>query len=128
MTKRPRRRWSTLLVVVIAAAVGLAGYAFTAANTFPSGAPNAGDGSEPISGYAVTAISYTLNGANPRLIDAVNFDLDDTANTVLAAVTAGGTLYPCSLVSGMSWTCATTAPVQTTVALADELTVLAVSR
>jgi hypothetical protein len=77
-------RWTTrmrvLLAVVGAMAVGSAAYGFTATNTVP--ASQAGDGSGVISGYTISAIHYTLSGANAT---GVSF-------TTAPAVPIGGNL------------------------------------
>jgi hypothetical protein len=107
--------------------LGIVTYAFTAANTVP--ATKAGDGSGAITGFVITNVSYTLNGTDPSMIDAVTFDLDSVP-------TAGSTIkiqldsvaadwYDCTN-TGVNVTCDTTSP-QATVFPADALRVLVVS-
>jgi hypothetical protein len=103
--------------------LALAAYAYTAANTVPATA--AGTGAGAISGYTVSGVSYTLNASAPTSIDAVSFTLTPAAaSTVKAQLTSGGSWFTCSNTAGAA-TCATTSP-QATVALATQLTVLAV--
>jgi hypothetical protein len=117
--KRSRNRY--FLAAVAAAIVAPAAYAFTAANTVP--ASSAGSGSGAISGYTVSNVSYTLNGANPQNVDQVAFTISPTSGTVKAQVVSGGSWYACTNSSG-SVTCATTSP-QATAAAVNQLTVVA---
>jgi hypothetical protein len=124
-----------LLRLLIAAALGLAvlgigGAAFSAANTVPES--SAGDGSETISGYTITAITYNVNGANPQNIDSVTFTATADNGSAAGALTtirgrfvAGGGWYTCTRSGGVApahnISCDTTAP-QLTVLAADEFT------
>jgi hypothetical protein len=116
-----RRRNRYFLAAVAAAVVAPAAYAFTAANTVP--ASSAGSGSGAISGYTVSSVSYTLNGANPQNVDQVAFTISPTSGTVKAQVVSGGSWYACTNSAG-SVTCATTSP-QATAAAVNQLTVVA---
>jgi hypothetical protein len=118
----PRRTKRFALAAVIAGLVASGAYAFTASNTVP--ATSAGSGSGTISGYTASAVSYTLNTANPQNIDAVKFTLDKAATTVKVQLVSAGSWYSCTVVTGNNWTCATTAP-QVTAAAANQLTVVA---
>ena len=119
-----RKAGRMLLMPVLAVVFGFVAYGFAAANTVP--ATKAGDGATAISGYTVSAVSYTLNSSNPSNIDTVAF----TVNTAPAAgskmkiklVNAGSTWYTCTNVT-TALTCTTTSP-QATVAAADELRVV----
>jgi ABC-type glycerol-3-phosphate transport system substrate-binding protein len=112
-----------LVLALVAAAAGTAASGLTASNTVPSSV--AGSGAGGISGYVVSAISYTLNATTPTNVDAVVFTLDAAAGTVKAKLTtAGNTFYACTNV-GFVWTCPTTSP-QATVSAIDQLTVVAV--
>jgi hypothetical protein len=116
--------FSRILVVLIA--VGIisgAAYAFTASNTVPS--TYAGDGSQTISGYTVSSVTYTLNSTTPTNVDAVGFALDHAATTVKARLVSGGSWYSCTNPSGNNWTCTTTSP-QATAAGVNNLQVVAV--
>lgn len=90
----------TLLLFVLAGST----YAFAATNTVLE--TFAGDGEGQISGYTVSAVTYTTTGS---YITGVSFSLDGTAKTVQAAI--GTTFDPvdndlvsCSL-SGSTWSC-----------------------
>jgi len=108
--------------IMVAGLIGSATYAMTAANTFADATNQAGEGSQTISGFEVSNVSYTL-AANPENYSAVSFDLDGAAGTVRAKVTAAGTTYATCTNSGAnSWTCS----ISDSVASADELTVIAV--
>ena len=95
------------LVLIMAASA----YAFAAANIVPES--GAGDGNNPISGYTVTNVIYTL-GATPTSIDSVKFNIAPTASasaptTVKAKlVSSGGSWFDCALVSGTQWSCPVT--------------------
>jgi hypothetical protein len=125
MTRRhkPARLFVAAMFLVV---LGIVTYAFTAANTVP--ATKAGDGSGAITGYVITNVSYTLNGTDPSMIDAVTFDLDSvpppgsTIKIQLDSVAADW--YDCTN-SGVNITCDTTTP-QATVLPADALRVLVV--
>lgn len=108
--------------VLVAGLIGSASYAMTASNTFADATNQAGEGSQTITGFAVSNVSYTL-GANPESYSAVSFDLDGAASDVRAKVTAAGTTYAtCTNSAANSWTC----PITNSVASADELTVIAI--
>ena len=119
LVRRPRR---TLIVALIAVAIGAGVYAYAATNTVPGS--TAGSGSGAISGYTVSSIAYTLNGTTPTNLDQVAFTIAPTAaSTVKVQLAAGGSWYSCANAAG-SVTCATTAPQATAVA-ATQLTVVA---
>ena len=96
----------------------------TASNTVPE--TSTGEGTNTISGYAVSDPHYTLNTSNPSQIDAVAFDLDSTppAGSAIRVrlVSSGSDWYSCTN-SGVAVSCATTSPAAS-VASADELTVV----
>jgi hypothetical protein len=103
--------------------LGLAVYAFAAANTVP--ATQAGDGSGTISGYTISAVHYGLNGTDPSKIDSVTFTLSSTpaaGSTMKIQLTAAGSWYSCTNVAA-AVTCTTTSP-QATVLAADNLRVV----
>jgi len=113
-----------ILGLALVAVLVTASNAFTASNTVP--AQSAGSGSSTISGYTVSAVSYTLNATTPTNIDAVLFTLNAAATTVKAKlVNAETAYYACTNTSGMNWSCATTTP-QATVTASDNLSVIAV--
>jgi hypothetical protein len=121
MFKRRNKKRSVILTLLLTLLLAVAAYAFTAANTFPNGAPSAGDGSATISGYAVDNISYTVNAAGDT-ITGVDFDLDAAASHASVSVHSGDTLSACSNTSGFSWSCT---GLNVSIASADELRVVA---
>ena len=109
--------------LLLAAALGATGYAFTATSTVP--ATNAGDGSGTISGYVVSSVKYNLNASNPANIDSLTFTLDSTpvsGSTIKAQLAAAGSWYTCTNVAA-AVTCNVTSP-QATVAAATTLRVI----
>lgn len=122
-------------MAIILAVLTFGGTAVMAAsNTVPNTA--AGDGSQTISGYTITDISYTLNGANPQNIDAVTFTAEADNGSLAGALTAirgrfhtAGSWYTCARTGGVApehdISCTTTAP-QLTVANADQFSVVIV--
>lgn len=114
----------TLGVGLAATVLAAGAYAYTGANTVE--ASRAGDGAAAISGYDVTNVQYTLDPADPALIDAVSFTTDASASTVKAKVVSTDTSYTdCSSSDGTSWTCDFSS--NPAVGAADELTVIATS-
>ena len=100
----PKGRFVAIAIVL--ALLMAAAYGFAAANTV--GASKAGSGSQTISGYDVSAVSYDLDG-EANNITAVNFTLDGAAKTVKAKLVSGSTTYfPCTNSGDMNWTCAVT--------------------
>ena len=112
------RMFRLVAALAAAAALGSATYALTGSNSVAATA--AGSGSGAISGYAVSEISYSLDGANPANIASVSFTISPaTATTVKARL--GSTWYDCANSAG-SVSCTTTGAA---VASADSLTVVA---
>ena len=110
------------LVAAIAVCVAVAGYAFTASNTVPNA--SLGQGSNVISGYAISSISYNQNASNPGNIDSVALTITPAAaGTVSVQLVSGGSWYSCTNSSG-SVSCATTSP-QATASAANSLNVVA---
>ena len=102
-----KKQSKLVLVVLLVMVLSAASYAFAATNTVPNS--YAGDGKGAIAGYAVTNITYGLNGSNPSLIDSVSFTLDQTADTVKAELsdtdgTSTAWSSDCGEVSG-TYTC-----------------------
>jgi hypothetical protein len=115
-------RMSKLFIVVVVALIfATSAYAFAASNTVPGTV--AGEGAGAVSGYTVTAVTYTLNATTPSNIDSVAFTLSGPATTVKASLITGGNFYTCSG-GPTNWTCATTAP-QVTVSGANNLDIIA---
>ena len=93
---------------VLAGAVGVGGFAFTASNTVA--ASKAGDGTGTVTGYVVSSVHYGLNSTDPTKADSVTFDLDSTpvsGSTIKTKV--GGNWYTCTNTAA-AVTCATTSP------------------
>lgn len=116
-----------LIAVFLLLFVMSVAYGFAAANTVP--VSGAGDGAGEISGYNVSDIDYTLDGTNPKLIDAVDFTLTAKVGAPQARVVTiqlvqgSGDYFTCS-VAGSAVSCPVGGAV--TVLDADELTVIAV--
>jgi hypothetical protein len=113
-----------MLTIVATVAVSLvfatAAFAFAAANTVP--ATTSGSGSNTISGYTITNVSYGLDTTTPTNIDTVTFTLSPAAaTTVKIQLVTGGSWYSCTDSTG-SVSCTTTGA---TVAAANSLTVVA---
>lgn len=98
---------------VVAGAMGVAGFAFTASNTVPD--TKAGDGTGTVTGYVVSSVHYGLNSADPTLADSITFNLDSTpkaGSTIKTKV--GGVWYSCTHTAA-AVTCDTTVGTQATV-------------
>lgn len=98
----------TTTVILLALILSAVAFGFAAANTVDDS--GAGDGSGAISGYDV-AVSYTLNGSDPSLVDALALTvtpLGATANADTVQITIdGGTNWLSCTGSNAStaWTC-----------------------
>jgi hypothetical protein len=117
--------------VVIAAAIGVGAYAFTASNTVP--ATTAGAGSGAVSGFTITNLHYNLDATTPANIDSLTFTIAPAVPstgtgvvTIAAALSSGGpTNYACTAnTAGTTVTCATTTP-QLSASLLTGVTVVA---
>jgi hypothetical protein len=119
--RKPRSILILALALILAAAI----YGFAAANVVPE--TGAGDGSGNISGYTISNVDYTLDGADPGQIVGVAFDVDSTSGTAGAPSEVhitlnGGSWVSCTNTSGSTWSCT----VSVTVASASSLRVVAV--
>jgi hypothetical protein len=122
MKARRMRRQALLLSAVVAVALSISGYAFTASNTVPNA--TLGQGANTISGYTLSSVAYNLDATTPSNLDSVSFTIaPTTATSVKAQLAPAGTWYACTNVSG-AVTCATTSP-QATAAAATALNVVA---
>ncbi len=96
--KIARRKGSSVVASLLFVAVlGSGSYALTAANTVTGS--KAGDGTGTVTGYAVSAVKYTLDSTNPASAISVGFTLDSTpatGSTIKAQVVSGGTWFTCS--------------------------------
>lgn len=123
MRRSRARRTRFLGTCVIVFAIATAAYAFTNSNTVP--ATNAGSGSNTVSGYTATSITYGINATTPTNLDSVAFTISPTTTSaVKVQLAAAGSWYSCTNTAG-AVSCATTSP-QATVAAATNLTVVAV--
>src|SRR5688500_16433350 len=124
MSNRKIRGRTVASAAVVAAAVGIAGFAFTASNTVP--ATKAGDGAGAITGFVVSSVHYELNATDPTTADAVTFTLDSApiaGSTIEVQLdTPSGAWYSCTN-TGTAVDCAAAAPAATVVA-ADQLRVV----
>jgi hypothetical protein len=107
--RMPRRP----LLVALIAILSTLGFAFAASITMPA-ATNSGYGAMTVSGYTLSGITYTLNTANPGLIDNVGFklalagggDAPETATNVQARMYLGGPWISCTGVTASHvWVC-----------------------
>lgn len=107
---------------VVAGAIGVAGFAFTASNTVPD--TKAGDGTGTVTGYVVSSVHYGLKASDPTKADSVTFNLDSTpvaGSTIKTKV--GGVWYACTNTAA-AVTCDTTVGTQATVAPITSLQVV----
>lgn len=111
-------------VVCLLAGMTLVGYLFTATNTVPGG--KLGSGTGTISGYDVSSVDYTLD-TTPTNLASVAFALDTAPATgaivKIKLVAAGSTWFNCTI-SGTPATNASCPVAGTTLASADQLTVV----
>ncbi len=91
-----------LVIVVVAFAFASVVTAFAATNTF-TGTAAAGDGSTTISGFAISAVHYTLNATNPANIDSVSFTASPAPGQV--SIQLDGSTWVSCTVSGTTVTC-----------------------
>jgi hypothetical protein len=100
---KTRKKARRIAAVVVVAVVAMAAFGFAAANTVP--ASDAGDGSAAISGYTVSAVTYTL-AANPQNLANVKFQLAPAgATSVQASVTGAAPYTACTGPVAGVWTC-----------------------
>ncbi|MDP1548270.1 MAG: hypothetical protein Q8L87_19830 [Anaerolineales bacterium] len=118
------RNFKIAFAIIAVFILSVAAYAFAAANTVP--ATKAGDGLGVVSGYTITSVVYTLNGADPSTLDSVAFDVGAAAAQVeVQLVATTGSWYACTQVGVTTvWTCDTTGLDVSTI---DQLRVVAAS-
>ena len=101
------RTFRSIVILIVALVFASTAYALAASNTLAD-AGKAGDGSNSVSGYTVTGVTYNLDAGNPSLIASVEFDLDAAASSVAASLTDASSnetfASGCSN-SGNHWTC-----------------------
>jgi hypothetical protein len=101
---------------VVAGAIGMAGFAFTASNTVP--ATKAGDGSGAVTGYVVSSVHYGLNATDPSKADSVSFTLDSAPKAgSTIKVKVDGAWYSCTGATTTSISCNTSAGPATVVGI-----------
>ena len=74
------RIFRSIIILIVALVFASTAYALAASNTLAD-AGKAGDGSNTVSGYSVSGVTYNLDALDPSLIASVEFDLDATAST-----------------------------------------------
>jgi len=95
------RNLKVVLIVLAALVIAGGAYAFAAQNVVPDSA--AGYGTSAVSGYTVSNIAYNLNATDASKIDTITFDLAGTVVPSLVKVqTDDSTWFDCS--SGISGT------------------------
>lgn len=104
--KRNRKRYA--LAALLAFVFATASFAFAASNTV--GPSNAGDGQNTVSGFTVSAVSWTLDATNPANISGLQFTIAPAAASVRVALDQGsGYVWlpagNCSVSGGTSVTC-----------------------
>ena len=95
-----------IALVLGALMISVAAYGFAASNVVPE--TGAGDGSDTISGYTISAVTYELEGGvdtDPSTIEQVSFTLDATGGAglpsdVQAQIETAGLWYDCTTASG----------------------------
>jgi hypothetical protein len=103
-----RNRFRILIIVILVLILSTAAYGFAASNTITD-AGKAGEGSNTVSGYDVTNVSYTLDATDPNALDSVDFTLDASATSVYAGIDTNPSTTiqwrSCSNTAGNDFTC-----------------------
>lgn len=103
------RSFRSVIILIIALVFASTAYALAASNTLAD-AGKAGDGSNAISGYTVSGVTYNLDVTDPSLVASVEFDLDAAASNVQASLTNTATstetfASSCTEAPANHWTC-----------------------
>ncbi len=100
------RMFRSVIIMIVALVFASTAYALAASNTLAD-AGKAGDGSNTVSGYTVSGVTYNLNATNPSLVASVEFDLDAAASEVEASISDGTveTFADNCSNAGNHWTC-----------------------
>ena len=102
------RTFRSIVILLVALVFASTAYAMAASNTMLD-AGKAGDGSNNVSGYTVTGVTYNLDTTNPSLIASVEFDLDAAASSVAASLTDASSnetfASACTEAPANHWTC-----------------------
>jgi hypothetical protein len=94
------RTFRSIVILIVALVFASTAYALAGSNTLPDG--NAGDGSNTISGYVVSSVSYNLQASDPGYIKSVDLVFTVAPGTVEASI--DGTFGTCSG-PGTTWNC-----------------------
>jgi hypothetical protein len=87
-----KRNLAGVLAFVLAGAIAVGAYAFTASNTVP--AHSAGAGAATVSGYEVSSPTNYTFSADGTTMTEVTFDLNKAASDVKVALTPGAPTQP----------------------------------
>ncbi len=98
-----RRGLSTGAPLALVVLLLLVGTAFAASNSL--GASRAGDGTGPVSGYAVSNVRWTMEPSNPANMILVRFGLDRPANQVFVRFNSTDAWRPCFILAGTTAFC-----------------------
>jgi uncharacterized protein YdbL (DUF1318 family) len=95
----------SIIILIVALVFASTAYAMAASNTL-NDAGKAGDGSNTVSGYTVSGVTYNLNAADPSLVASVEFDLDAASSEVAASISDGTTeTFGTCTNAANHWTC-----------------------
>lgn len=108
------------VVGIVSSTVGFATYAYASSN---SGTQVAGEAAVPISGWDMSNLSYQLSD-DPRLVQAITFDLNTSADNVSARLDSTGSFTNCINTAGFHWECSFPGGVQ--VSRINEIRVVAI--
>jgi hypothetical protein len=102
MKKVMKFRYRILALLVLAVVLSAATYGFAAANTVDE--TYAGEGSDDISGYAVSNVTYNLDPTNPNSFTNVSFDmLNENGGAVSASAEVYAGIGDGTGPSGVEW-------------------------
>lgn len=94
-----------LLIVMSIVALSAVIYALANTNNFSNTANNIGSGSDAVSGYAVSAVVYSLSTANPLLVSQVAFTLTPVSGSALDNATIVKIRTVSTDTTFATWTC-----------------------
>ena len=98
-------RIGVLPAVVSFGVLSLGTSAFATSNTFSASSTTAGQNSQVVSGYTISAPSYTLNSTNPANIDSVSFTATGSVIPGTAKVKLSSAYKSCGISGSASpWT------------------------
>ncbi|MCP4143251.1 MAG: hypothetical protein GY755_23680 [Chloroflexi bacterium] len=82
--------YRTVTIILLALMISAVAYGFAAANTMPANT-YAGEGAATVSGYTVSAVTYTLDSNYPSKITAVDFTINNAPATLRVGLSDGAT-------------------------------------